>query len=32
MVGGYGVFLFLFLLLFVVAVDLAGGSDGGWMW
>ena len=31
-VGGCGVFLFLFLLLFVVAVDLAGGSDGGWMW
>ena len=27
------VFLLLFsLLLFVVAVDLAGGGDGGWMW
>ena len=25
-------FLILFLLLFLVAVDLAGGSDGGWMW
>ena len=24
--------IFFSLLLFVVAVDLAGGSDGGWMW
>ena len=31
MVGGCGGFFFP-LLLFVVAVDLAGGGDGGWMW
>ena len=26
--GGF----FFSLLLFVVAMDLAGGGDGGWMW
>ena len=31
--GGGGLWRFCFpLLLFVVIVDLASGSDGGWMW